>query len=209
MTDNHAQNSSPQGENPQGQPQGQPQQGSFPDGQPQGGYQQPGQGAYHGGQAGAQGFMGNGYPVKTPFNPSMLFKDPDQRWPLINAIIGYHIMIVSFFAWGTADLLGEKIQITGTGAGDGWITLILGLGFAILNGLYLTNVKLRGKIWVPIVSIVVGALVTIIALVNLTNVGDGVGAGFGLILTLLFGMGAIGVSVMQLLELNKRKKIQY
>lgn len=156
-----------------------------------------------------QGFVGKGYPLARPFNVQTLWSDPDQRWPLLAALAGHYVVMAAFFAWASMDLFGETVQLTGTAGSDGWLTLVLGLAVMVLGALYLVNPKLRGKLWVPIVKIVCGSLITYVAMIDLSNAGDGVNAGFGLILTLLLGLAIVGAAVMHLLELRKRRTMHF
>lgn len=151
------------------------------------------------------GFVGAGYPVRAPFDIKTVVSNPDQRWPLVAAVAGFFILLGSFMPW--ASLWGYSVNGL---EGDGWFTIIVGLAIVALSLCYLFLARLRGMLWVPIATSVLGAVALFIAIADIVNVSsERLDMGAGLVVILIFSIVAIVMAVLHLRELSKRKKMHF
>ena len=107
-------------------------------------------------------------------------------------------IISSFLPWGSfnAGAIGSY-SISGTHGGDGWFIIVLSIGAIVLA--CLPNITSPMNKNFAIGVIVIGALESILSLVNMINVGKfainfgdyGVSIGFGLILTVLASIATV------------------
>lgn len=154
---------------------------------------------------GFNGFVGNGYPVRSPFDAKSLVTNPDQRWPLLGAIAGMFIFLGSIMPW--ASFWGYSVNGLD---GDGWFTLIAGIGIIALSVCYLLLASLRGKMWVPIVSAVLSAISLLVAIVDINSVSsERVDMGIGLVIILIFAVLSIVASALHIVEIFKRKQMHF
>lgn len=151
------------------------------------------------------GFVGAGYPVRAPFDVKTAVSNPDQRWPRVAAVAGFFILLGSFMPW--ASLWGYSVSGL---EGDGWFTIIVGLAIVALSLCYLFLARLRGMLWVPIATSVLGAVALFIAIADIVNVSsERLDMGAGLVVILIFSIVAIVMAVLHLRELSKRKKMHF
>ncbi len=118
-----------------------------------------------------------------------------SKYPNIAAVIvGLLTVIFAFLPWASASLGPVSISEAGT-SGDGIITLIMGI-FA-MGGAALAMVRRRFG-WG--VVIVMGAIVALVGIIDLAEVGgtEGVSVGAGLVLTFICGLALIAISVWAL-----------
>ena len=189
---------------PPGAPQAPPQYTPFAP-QPQSGFQQPG--VAHPGPGGHAVFgdVGRDYPGLAPANTAV---NP-RLVPFLGATaaVAFVVFVAAFLPWVSFD--GGSVS-GAQGGGDGVFTLIVAViaGAVAAAAIFLTARQQMLPRIAGIVSVVVGVIVTLIAIVDISSVGDsqvtGFGfvfdfsVGFGLWLTLVGGLAFIAVGIATL-----------
>jgi hypothetical protein len=116
------------------------------------------------------------------------------------AVLGVLAFFGAVLPWVTASIAGFSASANGLSGGeDGWFTMLFGLaagGLAVWS--FLKGILVRQAM---IASAAAGAIITLIAIIDFSDVsGAYVSVGFGLILTLIVGLGFIAAGALGLLK---------
>jgi len=125
-----------------------------------------------------------------PPNPhAELVTSPVLGWIIVAG--GAVVAIGSFMPWASA--LGGLVSKSGIDGGDGWITLLLGLGVV---GLGIAIGCKQGTLPLPIITAVLGLAATALAAFEVSDVHDRqLDTGAGLWIILIAGLLVLGSSV--------------
>ena len=115
-----------------------------------------------------------------------------QATHILGVITAIVVFIAAFLPWASVDLVFASVSRSGIDYDDGIITLIIAV---VAVGAILWSTQ-RPKIgWA--ITFLAGAMIAIVGLVDMADVGstDGVDVGIGLIFTFLGGMALIVISI--------------
>ena len=126
-------------------------------------------------------------------------KAPPLEW--VGLAVSLVLFICGFLPWINA---ADGSTLSGLNVGDGWIVMGAGLVAAILGFIGLS----RDSISLAAGQALVGLIALGFAIVNLTGLGSGESAAFGLILTIVVALIVIGLGIYNAID-ARRKGAKY